>query len=271
MPLKLHGKEYMTVAERINLLLSQKGVTRYYSLSTEIVEINDAYCVMKATLTFPDPYQYFTGHAMEEKGNKGVNKTSHVENCETSAIGRALAAAGFHGSEYASADELVEALNKQPNAQNKAVAGNGETTSSQSAPESTGGGVASTTGGFKGGDYDFLKRCAEEKGRIGEAQYRSILKEYDVEKANMIERGDKNTQTNVIKKLSTMKDVTHDMLFPVEVNYICSKSKSAMALIESSNDIDSYKSTDDRNEILDKLHIAYQSDIEKEKAALSEA
>ena len=131
--------------------------------------------------------------------------------------------------------------------------------------------MASTTGGFKGGYYDFLKRCAEEKGRIGEAQYRSILKEYDVEKANMIERGDKNTQTNVIKKLSTMKDVTHDMLFPVEVNYICSKSKSAMALIESSNDIDSYKSTDDRNEILDKLHIAYQSDIEKEKAALSEA
>ena len=42
-----------------------------------------------------------------------INETSALENCETSAIGRALASAGYLGSEFASADELVGALNKQ--------------------------------------------------------------------------------------------------------------------------------------------------------------
>ena len=42
-----------------------------------------------------------------------VNKTSALENCETSSLGRALAAFGLHGSEFSSADELVNALNNQ--------------------------------------------------------------------------------------------------------------------------------------------------------------
>jgi len=273
MPLKLHGKEYMTVAERINLLLSQEEVTRFYSLNTEIVEINDAYCVIKATLSL-GPNLFFTGHAMEEKGNKGVNKTSHVENCETSAIGRALAAAGFHGSEYASADELVEALNKQSSSTSKkADTGNGG--SSQPSPGSAARGVENSTGGFKGGYYDFLKGCSSAKGSLGEAQYRGVLKEFGVDKANQIDKDNKKAQKDMMLQFSKLKPVYHDMIFPLEVNYICSLSKNAMALMDAEaevgKDIDSFNTVDKRNDILDKIHIAYQADLAEEKKALSEA
>ena len=54
-----------------------------------------------------------TGHSEERRSNTGINSTSAVENCETGAIGRALAALGYGGSEFASADELVGALQKQ--------------------------------------------------------------------------------------------------------------------------------------------------------------
>ena len=59
----------------------------------------------------------FVGHALEfiEKTNKqNVNFASYTENCATSAIGRALAAAGLSGSEYASAEEMsrIEAKTK---------------------------------------------------------------------------------------------------------------------------------------------------------------
>jgi len=47
-----------------------------------------------------------TGHASEVIGEGHVNKTSALENAETSAIGRALASMGIHGGEYASANEL---------------------------------------------------------------------------------------------------------------------------------------------------------------------
>lgn len=41
---------------------------------------------------------YTSGWAREKEGSSPVNKTSHVENCETSAVGRALANLGYHGS-----------------------------------------------------------------------------------------------------------------------------------------------------------------------------
>lgn len=263
MPLKLHGKEYMTVAERINLLLSQNEVTRHYSLNTEIVSStydNDRQeeVIIKATLTLGG--QTFTGHAMEEKGNKGVNKTSHVENCETSAIGRALAAAGFHGSEYASADELVEALNKQSE----------DNSTSRPRPESTqGNSVAkSDTGGFNGGYYDFLKQCAEEKPRVGEAQYRATLMTHELEKANQIEKNNKKMMGDILGKLKELKPVTNPLIFPMEINYICSKGDEVHSQIESqmsaaNKTIDDYKTDGEKQGLLDVAHIALQAFLSK--------
>ena len=46
------------------------------------------------------------------------NKTSAIENCETSAIGRALASCGLHGGQYASVDEIIKAKNNEINIDN---------------------------------------------------------------------------------------------------------------------------------------------------------
>ena len=54
-----------------------------------------------------------TGLAVEVRGSSQINKTSALENCETSAIGRALAAFGLGGSEYASANEVENAIHQQ--------------------------------------------------------------------------------------------------------------------------------------------------------------
>jgi hypothetical protein len=55
-------------------------------------------CVIRAELWLEDVC-IATGYAEEVRGAGNVNRTSHVENCETSAVGRALANAGMAGSD----------------------------------------------------------------------------------------------------------------------------------------------------------------------------
>jgi len=55
-----------------------------------------------------------TGHAHEVKGSSSINKTSHIENCETSAVGRALAMLGIGiDTSIASANEVQDAIAQQ--------------------------------------------------------------------------------------------------------------------------------------------------------------
>ena len=87
------------------------------------------WCQFKATLYVMNPlpleptkvmmYEIATGWAEEHVTDRGVNSTSHVENCETSAVGRALANAGFAGSDpskRASREEMtkVQRMGGQP-------------------------------------------------------------------------------------------------------------------------------------------------------------
>lgn len=89
---------YEPVAQRLDRWLeSTDGQT---AVITEMLSIPGAdVCVIKATLIV-EGIVIATGHAEEVRGNGNVNRTSHVENCETSAIGRALANAGFAGSDW---------------------------------------------------------------------------------------------------------------------------------------------------------------------------
>ena len=57
---------------------------------------------------------YSVGHARESFNSSFINKTSAVENAFTSSLGRCLAAFGLHGSEFASAEEVANAINNQP-------------------------------------------------------------------------------------------------------------------------------------------------------------
>ena len=109
MSVNIHGKEYFTVAERLNEL--NKNVDGNYTLTTEMVYFRDGVVVFKANLLVNE--NNFTGHAMEKEGSSTINKTSFIECAETSAIGRALASAGYLGSEFASADEVATAIANQ--------------------------------------------------------------------------------------------------------------------------------------------------------------
>ena len=111
MPIKIHGKEYYTVAERLNQL--NENTDANYTLTTEMVYFRDNMVVFKTTIQIEE--NTFTGHAMEKEGTSAINKGSYVEVCETSSIGRALASAGYLGTEFASADEMTVALKNQDN------------------------------------------------------------------------------------------------------------------------------------------------------------
>lgn len=68
-----------------------------FRISTELEVIEAARYIVKAYLfkTATDSVAWATGLAEETVTSRGVNQTSALENCETSAIGRALANAGY--------------------------------------------------------------------------------------------------------------------------------------------------------------------------------
>lgn len=127
MSVKIHGKEYRTVAERVNLF-HEEHKDAVKSIKTKICFTEENKVVMKATVSVND--SIYTGHAEEVYDSSMINKTSALENCETSAIGRALASAGFGGTEFASADEVVNAISQQ-NAKASAPLINGQVQSDE--------------------------------------------------------------------------------------------------------------------------------------------
>tara|TARA_Y100000593_G_scaffold4242_2_gene8422 strand:+ start:1236 stop:1913 length:678 start_codon:yes stop_codon:yes gene_type:complete len=110
MPIEIHGKKYVTVPERVNLLREQHPIDSGFGITTDLISIDDTRVLFKAEVIDAEGKTIGTGHAMEEFGSTQINQTSAVENCETSAIGRALAACGFAGTEYASANEVQNAI-----------------------------------------------------------------------------------------------------------------------------------------------------------------
>ena len=106
----IHGKQYKTVAYRVNEFRTQYPD---YTVSTELVEANETLVVMKASISNEQGRLLATGFAEEVRAASKINRTSALENAETSAIGRALAALGLAGTEYASADEVANAITQQ--------------------------------------------------------------------------------------------------------------------------------------------------------------
>ena len=109
----IHGKEYKTVALRVAEFREEHKMD--LAIITSLVSIDEKNVVMKAEIISQDGFVIATGYAEEMRSDnpKMINSTSALENCETSAIGRALANFGLAGGEYASADELVQALSEQ--------------------------------------------------------------------------------------------------------------------------------------------------------------
>ena len=85
-----------------------------YALLSEIVKLTDDTVVIKASILDSEQRLIATGYAQEDRTSSQINSTSYVENCETSAWGRALANLGI-GIDVAisSADELANAIVQQ--------------------------------------------------------------------------------------------------------------------------------------------------------------
>jgi hypothetical protein len=103
------GKVYSTVALRVEAFRRNFPT---YSLVTEIILDDGEVVRVKATIA-RDGQVLATGHAEEVRGSSNVNKTSALENCETSAIGRCLSSFGLSGGEFASANEVEHAVSEQ--------------------------------------------------------------------------------------------------------------------------------------------------------------
>lgn len=106
----IKGKQYAEVPQRIQAFrkLYPEGFIR-----SEIVSLVGGVCVIKAEVGIDDKI-LGTGLAYEKEGSTFINKTSYIENCETSAVGRALGMLGI-GSEtsVASAEEVLNAMEQQ--------------------------------------------------------------------------------------------------------------------------------------------------------------
>ena len=124
------GKMYTQVVHRMEAFRRFYGTE--YGVDTQILVDDGQRVVVKATITNLDGIVVGSGMAEEIRGQgyfelgdkRNINTTSAIENCETSAVGRALASIGLAGGEYASANEIDGVGRKreaQAEAENKPV------------------------------------------------------------------------------------------------------------------------------------------------------
>jgi len=106
----IKGKEYVEVNERLKYFRQEYP---WYSLRSEWLQLGET-CVCKAVILTDDNRIVAEGTASETEGSSYINNTSHYENCETSAWGRALANFGIGiDASVASAQEVVQAQQQQ--------------------------------------------------------------------------------------------------------------------------------------------------------------
>ena len=88
----IKGKEYAEVNQRIKAfrMLYPNG-----TIQTQMISNENGVCIFRANVIDDRGTLLGTGTAYEKEDSSFINKTSYIENCETSAVGRALGMAGF--------------------------------------------------------------------------------------------------------------------------------------------------------------------------------
>ena len=116
----IKGKEYAEVNQRVKAfrMLYPNG-----AITTDIVSLKDGIVVIKATAQDEEGKTLATGYAYEKENSTFINKTSFIENCETSAVGRALGMCGIGiDVSIASYEEVANAVeNQKKEAPNKST------------------------------------------------------------------------------------------------------------------------------------------------------
>ena len=116
----IKGKEYAEVNQRIKAF---RMICPNGAIETELLSNENGICVFKATIKDEKGRVLGTGTAYEKEDSSFINKTSYIENCETSAVGRALGMCGLGiDVSVASAEEVQNAINNQTITQEEAEA-----------------------------------------------------------------------------------------------------------------------------------------------------
>ena len=107
----IKGKDYAEVNQRIKAF---RMVHPEGTIDTKMISNENGVCIFRASV-YSDRFTLLaTGTAYEKEGSTFINKTSYIENCETSAVGRALGMAGFGiDTSIASAEEVQNAIAQQ--------------------------------------------------------------------------------------------------------------------------------------------------------------
>ena len=109
--INIKGKDYIEVNERLKHF---RANFKDHSLTSEIIDKDDETIIIKATIADPSGRILAQGIAHEEKSSSYINKSSYVENCETSAWGRALGNFGIGiDTSVASYEEVSNAILNQ--------------------------------------------------------------------------------------------------------------------------------------------------------------
>jgi len=107
----IKGTPYVTVNSRLTYFRQNY---ENYRLVSEIVSNEGDVCIIKASIMDENGDVLATGHAFEKANSTFINKTSHIENCETSAWGRALGNFGIGiDAAVASYEEVANAVIQQ--------------------------------------------------------------------------------------------------------------------------------------------------------------
>ena len=107
----IKGKPYVEVVERLKYFRANFAD---HSLTTEVVQLTPDFCVLNAIITDPNGRIVASGMAQEDRTSSAINKTSYVENCESSAWGRALGNFGIGlETSIATAEEMTIAIGKE--------------------------------------------------------------------------------------------------------------------------------------------------------------
>lgn len=102
----IKGKDYVEVNQRI---LGFRELYPNGTIETEIVNSLEGIVTIKAIIKDYEGRILATGHAQEKENSSFINKASYIENCETSAVGRALGILGI------GADTSIRSLDEMEN------------------------------------------------------------------------------------------------------------------------------------------------------------
>lgn len=111
--INIKGTDYIGVNERLKEFRANPKY-KGFSLESDIIQLENGICTIKAIIKDDMGRVIATGYAQEKENSSFINKTSYIENCETSAWGRALGNLGIGiDTSIASAEEVLNAIENQ--------------------------------------------------------------------------------------------------------------------------------------------------------------